>query len=99
MKKEQAANGGRASENGGNEELLKILRDIVTFHGEMVLLENYSSLNYTGKLLTSLKDSKISLQVCILIAKCICLVCILGDWCEGIVDTRVTLILVCTIED
>lgn len=49
MKKEQAANNGRTSESGGNEELLKILRDIVTFHGEMVLLENYSSLNYTGK--------------------------------------------------
>jgi len=49
VKKEQAANKGRASESGGNEELLKILRDIVTFHGEMVLLENYSSLNYTGK--------------------------------------------------
>lgn len=49
MKKEQAANNGRAGGSGGNEELLKILRDIVTFHGEMVLLENYSSLNYTGK--------------------------------------------------
>lgn len=49
MKKRRAANSGRASESGGNEELLKILRDIVTFHGEMVLLENYSSLNYTGK--------------------------------------------------
>lgn len=49
MKKEQAANDGRACESEGNEELLKILRDIVTFHGEMVLLENYSSLNYTGK--------------------------------------------------
>lgn len=50
MKKEQAANKGRANESGGNEELLKILRDIVSFHGEMVLLENYSSLNYTGEL-------------------------------------------------
>lgn len=48
VKKEQAANTGCASENARNEELLKILRDIVTFHGEMVLLENYSSLNYIG---------------------------------------------------
>ncbi|KAL9270486.1 SPX domain-containing protein [Drosera capensis] len=31
-----------------NEEMLKIRREIVDFHGEMVLLENYSALNYTG---------------------------------------------------
>lgn len=31
-----------------NEELLKIRKEIVDFHGEMVLLENYSALNYTG---------------------------------------------------
>lgn len=49
MKKEQAGNDRSANECGGDEELLKILRDIVTFHGEMVLLENYSSLNYTGQ--------------------------------------------------
>ncbi|KAG5569530.1 hypothetical protein H5410_059296 [Solanum commersonii] len=32
-----------------NDEILKIRREIVDFHGEMVLLENYSALNYTGK--------------------------------------------------
>ncbi|OVA07787.1 SPX [Macleaya cordata] len=36
----------RAKES--NEELLKARKEIVDFHGEMVLLENYSALNYTG---------------------------------------------------
>lgn len=31
-----------------DEMLMKVGRDIVDFHGEMVLLENYSALNYTG---------------------------------------------------
>lgn len=31
-----------------NEELVTVGREIVDFHGEMVLLENYSALNYTG---------------------------------------------------
>ncbi|XP_076901711.1 SPX domain-containing protein 1-like [Bidens hawaiensis] len=31
-----------------NEEMIKIRKEIVDFHGEMVLLENYSALNYTG---------------------------------------------------
>ncbi|CAK9197987.1 unnamed protein product [Sphagnum jensenii] len=31
-----------------SEELLKIHTDLVTFHGEVVLMENYSALNYTG---------------------------------------------------
>ncbi|KAL5571594.1 hypothetical protein UlMin_021191 [Ulmus minor] len=30
------------------EEMAKIRKDIVDFHGEMVLLENYSNVNYTG---------------------------------------------------
>ncbi|KAK3043724.1 hypothetical protein RJ639_001920 [Escallonia herrerae] len=33
--------------NGSIEELLKVGREAVDFHGEMVLLENYSALNYT----------------------------------------------------
>jgi hypothetical protein len=32
-----------------SEEMIIIRKEIVNFHGEMVLLENYSSLNYTGK--------------------------------------------------
>lgn len=31
-----------------NVELMTVGREIVDFHGEMVLLENYSALNYTG---------------------------------------------------
>lgn len=31
-----------------NEEMMKIRKEIVDLHGEMVLLENYSALNYTG---------------------------------------------------
>ncbi|ERN03750.1 SPX domain-containing protein 1 [Amborella trichopoda] len=30
------------------EEMIRIKKEIVNFHGEMVLLENYSALNYTG---------------------------------------------------
>jgi len=29
-------------------EFMSLWREIVDFHGEMVLLENYSALNYTG---------------------------------------------------
>lgn len=31
-----------------SDEMMKIRKEIVDFHGEMVLLENYSALNYTG---------------------------------------------------
>nr|QWT68764.1 SPX domain containing protein 2 [Astragalus sinicus] len=37
-----------AKGKGSNEEMMQIRKDIVDFHGEMVLLVNYSSLNYTG---------------------------------------------------
>lgn len=33
---------------GSNLELMSLGRGIVDFHGEMVLLENYTALNYTG---------------------------------------------------
>ncbi|KAH7421982.1 hypothetical protein KP509_13G084600 [Ceratopteris richardii] len=38
----------RSESDSLNEEMINIRKDIVNFHGEMVLLENYSSLNYTG---------------------------------------------------
>ena len=38
-----------ATEMGSVEELLRVRKEIVNFHGEMVLLENYSALNYTGE--------------------------------------------------
>nr|DAD44915.1 TPA_asm: hypothetical protein HUJ06_003145 [Nelumbo nucifera] len=37
---------GKAKDS--NEEMIKVRKEIVDFHGEMVLLENYSALNYTG---------------------------------------------------
>ncbi|GMJ07489.1 SPX domain gene 1, ARABIDOPSIS THALIANA SPX DOMAIN GENE 1 [Hibiscus trionum] len=37
-----------AKAKDSNEETMKIRKEIVDFHGEMVLLENYSALNYTG---------------------------------------------------
>lgn len=41
-------NGARPSETNCKEEMAKIRKDIVNFHGEMVLLVNYSNVNYTG---------------------------------------------------
>nr|XP_043628809.1 SPX domain-containing protein 1-like [Erigeron canadensis] len=37
-----------AKAKDSSEEMIKIRKDLVDFHGEMVLLENYSALNYTG---------------------------------------------------
>ncbi|CAM0946252.1 unnamed protein product [Alopecurus aequalis] len=37
----------RATEMGSAEELMRVGKEVVDFHGEMVLLENYSALNYT----------------------------------------------------
>ncbi|KAG8381750.1 hypothetical protein BUALT_Bualt05G0005000 [Buddleja alternifolia] len=39
-----------AEAKDSKEELMKIGRKMVDFHGEMILLENYSALNYTGLL-------------------------------------------------
>ncbi|KAK4592991.1 hypothetical protein RGQ29_017219 [Quercus rubra] len=41
-------NGNHPSETDYKEEMAKIRKDIVDFHGEMVLLVNYSNVNYTG---------------------------------------------------
>ncbi|XP_010914861.1 SPX domain-containing protein 1 [Elaeis guineensis] len=38
----------RVARAGSEEELMEVRKEIVDFHGEMVLLENYSALNYTG---------------------------------------------------
>ncbi|KAF5789119.1 putative SPX domain-containing protein [Helianthus annuus] len=37
-----------AKAKDSTEEMIKIRKEMVDFHGEMVLLENYSALNYTG---------------------------------------------------
>ncbi|KAK4476496.1 hypothetical protein RD792_015650 [Penstemon davidsonii] len=41
-------NGSEPSEEEYREEMGKMRRDIVNFHGEMVLLMSYSNINYTG---------------------------------------------------
>ncbi|KAI3444729.1 hypothetical protein Pfo_001394 [Paulownia fortunei] len=41
-------NGTQPSEVEYKEEMAKIRKEIVNFHGEMVLLMNYSNINYTG---------------------------------------------------
>ncbi|CAN6163536.1 unnamed protein product [Urochloa humidicola] len=38
----------RTAGQESKEELMRVRKEIVDFHGEMVLLENYSALNYTG---------------------------------------------------
>ena len=49
LKENSRRNGTYTSEYEFNEETMKIRKDIVSIHGEMVLLENYSALNFTGK--------------------------------------------------
>ena len=48
----EKSNNGRAftSESEFSEEMMDIRKDFVTIHGEMVLLKNYSSLNFAGTL-------------------------------------------------
>ncbi|KAJ8534772.1 hypothetical protein K7X08_016500 [Anisodus acutangulus] len=41
-------NGDESSDTHYREEMTKIKKDIIDFHGEMVLLINYSNINYTG---------------------------------------------------
>eukprot|EP01018_Ginkgo_biloba_P008364 Gb_09400 [translate_table: standard] len=48
VKEQNQKNGAYKSETQFGEEMIKIRKDIVTIHGEMVLLENYSSLNFAG---------------------------------------------------
>lgn len=40
--------GSQPSEAEYKEQMRKIRKNIVNFHGEMVLMENYSNINYTG---------------------------------------------------
>ncbi|OAY72036.1 SPX domain-containing protein 1 [Ananas comosus] len=38
----------RAVARDSKDELMKVRKGIVDFHGEMLLLDNYSALNFTG---------------------------------------------------
>ncbi|XP_031496570.1 SPX domain-containing protein 4-like [Nymphaea colorata] len=50
LKQKTHDNGDLTSENEFSEEMIVIRNDYVAIHGEMVLLENYSSLNFIGLL-------------------------------------------------
>jgi hypothetical protein len=41
-------NGAHIYQRDWNDELLTIRTGLVTFHGEVILMESYSALNYTG---------------------------------------------------
>jgi len=49
-------NGDFTSEREFSEEMLEIRKAFVTIHGEMVLLKNYSSLNFAGNSLFNLSQ-------------------------------------------
>ncbi|KAJ8750067.1 hypothetical protein K2173_013982 [Erythroxylum novogranatense] len=48
LKEESSKNGVFTSESEFSEEMMDIREDLVTIHGQMVLLKNYSSLNFAG---------------------------------------------------
>lgn len=48
LKEKSSRSTTQDSDSSLNEEMINIRKEIVNFHGEMVLLVNYSSLNYTG---------------------------------------------------
>ncbi|EEF32363.1 SPX domain-containing protein 4 [Ricinus communis] len=48
LKEQSSMNGVFTSESEFSEEMMDIRKDLVTIHGEMVLLKNYSSLNFAG---------------------------------------------------
>lgn len=48
LKEKSSKRGIVPSESKFSEEMLGIRKDFVSIHGEMVLLKNYSSLNFTG---------------------------------------------------
>ncbi|KAJ9173259.1 hypothetical protein P3X46_016415 [Hevea brasiliensis] len=48
LKEQSSKNGVFTSESEFSEEMMDIRKDLVTIHGEMVLLKNYSSLNFAG---------------------------------------------------
>lgn len=52
VKERNGSDGEFASESEFSEEMMDIRRDLVTIHGEMVLLKNYSSLNFAGLIYT-----------------------------------------------
>ena len=52
LKEQSSRNGVFTSDSEFSEEMMDIRKDLVTIHGEMVILKNYSSLNFAGTLAT-----------------------------------------------
>lgn len=48
LKEKSCKNGVFTSESEFSNEMMEIRKDFVSIHGEMVLLKNYSSLNFAG---------------------------------------------------
>ncbi|KAI4346620.1 hypothetical protein L6164_007502 [Bauhinia variegata] len=48
LKEKSSKDNMYTSESEFSEEMMDILKDLVTIHGQMVLLKNYSSLNFAG---------------------------------------------------
>lgn len=48
LKSRGSTNSVFTSETEFSEEMMEIRKDFVSIHGEMVLLKNYSSLNFAG---------------------------------------------------
>ncbi|CAO2816322.1 unnamed protein product [Amaranthus hypochondriacus] len=57
--RENKTEGVTASETEFSEEMMEIRKEFVTIHGEMVLLKNYSSLNFAGTLAISFVYPKV----------------------------------------
>lgn len=51
LKVRGSTDGVFTSETEFSQEMMEIRKDFVAIHGEMVLLKNYSSLNFAGKIL------------------------------------------------
>lgn len=71
MKDKSWKDGNFSSESEFSDEMMAIRRDFVTIHGEMVLLKNYSSLNFAGTILTSKYFNPISQKTISTVSKVI----------------------------
>lgn len=48
MKETSGRGGVSTSESEFSEQMMDMIKDLVIIHGEMVLLKNYSALNFAG---------------------------------------------------
>lgn len=60
LKEKSCKDGVFTSESEFSDEMMEIRKDFVSIHGEMVLLKNYSSLNFAGTLILALFSTSVS---------------------------------------